>query len=61
MECWVNSAKSNTLILQHSKSPIEIVSYPLRDALCTLRFFRGAADRKSFPHMTKRFDESRVE
>ena len=47
MECWVNSAKSNTSILQHSNSPIETVSYPLRHALCALLSCRGAAACKS--------------
>jgi hypothetical protein len=27
MECWVNSAKSITPILQHSNSPMKIGSY----------------------------------
>jgi hypothetical protein len=49
VECWVNSAKSITPILQHSTSPkaIEILSHPLRHALCALLSCRGAAACKS--------------
>jgi hypothetical protein len=43
MECWVNSAKSITPILQRSNFPIEIVSYPLRRALFALWFRLRAA------------------
>ena len=49
MECWVNSDKSITPILQHSNSPIEIVSYPLRHALCALPVRRGAAANENPP------------
>jgi hypothetical protein len=49
MECWVNSAKSITPILQHYNSPIESISNLLRLALCTLPRRDRAAANKNFP------------
>ncbi len=54
MEWWVNPDESSTPILQHFNSPIEIVSYPLRHALCTLRVRRGAAGKEDPAHRIPR-------